>query len=132
MAVKREYGIQYFNSLLSILTLPFYDVSVLARLKLIIRLKYEGANMFAKKIRIERRKGWKDELYKPQFPRHQQIKFTLDPATNTAKYKLVYSPVKIVDKIPLMPMKQDFLGDMKFWCYDSDTHEAVIVFKNNE
>ncbi|MFS7981993.1 hypothetical protein Hanom_Chr10g00957541 [Helianthus anomalus] len=37
-----------------------------------------------------------------------------------------------MDKIPLMPMKQDFLGNMKLWCYDSDTHEVVIVFKNDE
>ncbi|MFS7952107.1 hypothetical protein Hanom_Chr07g00603041 [Helianthus anomalus] len=37
-----------------------------------------------------------------------------------------------MDKIPLMPMKQDFLGNMVVWCYDLETHEAVIVFKNDE
>ncbi|MFS7936530.1 hypothetical protein Hanom_Chr05g00416661 [Helianthus anomalus] len=35
VAVKREHGIQYFRSLLSILTLPFYDVAALAKLELI-------------------------------------------------------------------------------------------------
>ncbi|KAF5768953.1 hypothetical protein HanXRQr2_Chr14g0642551 [Helianthus annuus] len=132
MAVKRENGIQYFNSLLSILTLPFYDVAALAKLKLINRSNFEGATLFARKLRIKRRKGWKDELYKPQFPMHEQIKYALDPDTNTARYKLVYQPVKVMDKIPLMPMKQDVLGNMKLGCYDSDTHEAVIVFKNDE
>ncbi|KAJ0795603.1 hypothetical protein HanPI659440_Chr04g0152391 [Helianthus annuus] len=81
---------------------------------------------------MKRRKGWKDELYKPQFPMHEQIKYTLDPETNTARYKLLYKLVKVMDKIPLMPMKQDFLGNMVVWCYDSDTQEAVIVFKNDE
>ncbi|MFS8001081.1 hypothetical protein Hanom_Chr13g01186011 [Helianthus anomalus] len=37
-----------------------------------------------------------------------------------------------MDKIPLMPVKQDFLGNMALWCYDLDTQEAVIVFKNDE
>ncbi|KAJ0817220.1 hypothetical protein HanLR1_Chr00c0450g0752121 [Helianthus annuus] len=86
--VKREHGIQYFNSLLSILTLPFYDVAVLARLELIDRSNYEGAMLFAQKLQMERLEGW--ELYKPQFPMYEQIKFTLDPATNTARYMLVY------------------------------------------
>ncbi|MFS8003297.1 hypothetical protein Hanom_Chr13g01212351 [Helianthus anomalus] len=26
-----------------------------------------------------------------------------------------------------MSMKQNILGDMRLWCYDLDTHEAVIV-----
>ncbi|MFS8001091.1 hypothetical protein Hanom_Chr13g01186111 [Helianthus anomalus] len=122
MAVKREHGIQYFRSLLSILTLAFYDVAALTKLNLINQSNDEGAKLFACKLRIERRKRWKDELYKPQFPfpMHEQIKYTLDPATNTACYKLVYQPVKVMDKIPLMPMKQDFLGNMALWCYDSD------------
>ncbi|MFS8001071.1 hypothetical protein Hanom_Chr13g01185911 [Helianthus anomalus] len=134
MAVKREHGIQYFRSLLCILTLPFYDVAALTKLNLINQSNEEGAKLFACKLRIERRKSCKDELYKPQFPfpMHEQIKYTLDPATNTACYKLVYQPVKVMDKIPLMPMKQDFLGNMALWCYNSDTHEAVIVFKNDE
>ncbi|KAJ0699146.1 hypothetical protein HanRHA438_Chr10g0436161 [Helianthus annuus] len=65
LAVKREHGIQYFKSLLSILTLSFYDVAALAKLELINRSNYEGSTLFARKLRIERRKGWKDELYKP-------------------------------------------------------------------
>ncbi|KAJ0529210.1 hypothetical protein HanHA89_Chr10g0375161 [Helianthus annuus] len=132
IAIKREHGIQYFKSLLSILTLPFYDVAALAKLELINRSNYEGAKLFTRKLRIERRRGWKDELYKPQFPMHEQIKYTLDPTTNTARYRLVYKPVKVLDKIPLMPMKQDILENMALWCYDSDTHEAVIVFGNDE
>ncbi|MFS7936529.1 hypothetical protein Hanom_Chr05g00416651 [Helianthus anomalus] len=60
-------------------------------------------------LRIERRRGWKDELYKPQFLMHEQIKYTLDPATNTARYKLVYKLGKVLDKIPLMAMIQDIL-----------------------
>ncbi|MFS8008238.1 hypothetical protein Hanom_Chr14g01270351 [Helianthus anomalus] len=129
---ERENRIQYFNSLLSILTLPFYDVATLAKLNLINISNYEGATLFARKLRIERRKGWKDELYKPQFSMYEQIKYTLDPNTNTTRYKLVYQPVKVMDKIPLIHMKQNVLGNMKLWFYDLDTHEAVIVFNNDE
>ncbi|MFS7931291.1 hypothetical protein Hanom_Chr04g00354261 [Helianthus anomalus] len=90
------------------------------------------ATLFARKLKINRRIGWKDELYKQQFLIHQQIKFTLDPSTNTARYKLVYQPAKVMDKIPLMPMKQNFLENMALWCYNSDKHEAVIVFKDDQ
>ncbi|KAJ0762262.1 hypothetical protein HanOQP8_Chr04g0159391 [Helianthus annuus] len=122
VAVKREHGIQSFKSLLSILTLPFYDVAALARLELINRSNFDGAKFFARKLRMERRKGWKDELYKPQFPMYEQIKFTLDPSTNMVRYRLVYKPVRVLDRIPLMPMEQDILANMALWCYDSNTH----------
>ncbi|KAM0029565.1 hypothetical protein Hdeb2414_s0018g00527541 [Helianthus debilis subsp. tardiflorus] len=131
VAIKREFGIQYFRSLLSILSLPFYDVAALTKLELINRSNFEGASLFARLIKMNKKSGWKDKSYKPQFPRHQQIRFTLDPETNTGRYKLVYEPARVVEKIPLMPMQQDFLGDMRLWCYDSDTHEAVIVFNDD-
>ncbi|MFS7982358.1 hypothetical protein Hanom_Chr10g00961891 [Helianthus anomalus] len=56
---------------------------------------------------------------------YEQIKFTLDPATNTARYRLVYKPVKVLDRIPLMKMEQDILENMALWCYDSDTHDRL-------
>ncbi|MFS7945343.1 hypothetical protein Hanom_Chr06g00523171 [Helianthus anomalus] len=37
-----------------------------------------------------------------------------------------------MDKIPLMPMKQNFFENMALWCYDTDTHEVVIVFKYDQ
>ncbi|KAJ0836758.1 hypothetical protein HanRHA438_Chr16g0770611 [Helianthus annuus] len=132
VAIKREFGIQYFRSLLSILSLPFYDVAALTKIDLINRSKFDGATLFERLIRMNKKAGWKDKSYKPQFPRHQQIKFTLDPETNTGRYRLVYEPARVVEKIPLMPMQQDFLGDMRLWCYDSDTHEAVIVFNDDK
>ncbi|KAF5823950.1 hypothetical protein HanRHA438_Chr01g0044771 [Helianthus annuus] len=132
VAIKREFGIQYFRSLLSILTLPFYDVDALTKIDLTNRSKFDGATLFERLIRMNKKSGWKDKSYKPQFPRHQQIKFTLDPETNTGRYRLVYEPVRVVEKIPLMPMQHDFLGDMRLWCYDSDTHEAVIVFNDDK
>ncbi|KAF5757961.1 hypothetical protein HanXRQr2_Chr16g0723891 [Helianthus annuus] len=131
VAIKRAFGIQYFRSLLSILSLPFYDVASLTKLELVNRAKFEGATLFERKIKFNKRSCWKDESYKPQFPIYQQIKFTLDPTTNTARYKLVYQPTKVMDKIPLMPMKQNFLNDMRLGCYDPDTHEAVTVFNGD-
>ncbi|MFS7966333.1 hypothetical protein Hanom_Chr09g00772571 [Helianthus anomalus] len=75
---------RYFRSLLSILSLAFYDVVALTKLELVNRLNFEGAMLFELKIKLNKKTGWEDVLYKPQFPIYQQIKFTLDPATNTA------------------------------------------------
>ncbi|MFS7979235.1 hypothetical protein Hanom_Chr10g00925001 [Helianthus anomalus] len=33
--------------------------------------------------------------------------------------------------IRLLKMLHDFLGNMRLWCYDSGTTEAVIVFKDD-
>ncbi|KAM0007440.1 hypothetical protein Hdeb2414_s0141g00811181 [Helianthus debilis subsp. tardiflorus] len=62
MAIKREHGIQYFNSLLSITSLPFYDVTALTKLKLNNRSNYDGATLFEKRLRFNRRNGWEDKL----------------------------------------------------------------------
>ncbi|KAJ0773612.1 hypothetical protein HanOQP8_Chr03g0101281 [Helianthus annuus] len=132
MVVKRENGLQYFRTLLSILSLPYYDVAVLAQLDVINRDEEKMVDLFAKKIRLERRRGWKDPLYKPQFPRYEQIRFTLDPETNTARYRLVYDPPKVMKKIPLLKMKTDFLGNFRCWVYDADTGEAVILFRDSQ
>ncbi|KAM0025611.1 hypothetical protein Hdeb2414_s0021g00576591 [Helianthus debilis subsp. tardiflorus] len=132
MIIKRETGLQYFRTLLSILSLPYYDVAVLAQLDVINRDEEKMVDLFAKKIRLERRRGWKDPLYKPQFPRYEQIRFTLDPETNTARYRLVYDPPKVMKKIPLLKMKTDFLGNFRCWVYDADTGEAVILFRDSQ
>ncbi|KAF5802520.1 hypothetical protein HanXRQr2_Chr06g0260431 [Helianthus annuus] len=132
MVVKRECGLQYFRSLLSILSLPYYDVAVLAQLDVINRVEDKMVDLFAKKIRLERRRGWKDPLYKPQFPRYEQIRFTLDPETNTSPYRLVYDPPKVMKKIPLLKMKTDFLRNFRCWVYDADTGEAVILFRDSQ
>ncbi|MFS7997328.1 hypothetical protein Hanom_Chr12g01140441 [Helianthus anomalus] len=105
--------------------------TALSKLEIINRSNYFGATLFARKIKFERKKGWKDASFKPQFRIYMLIKFTLDPATNTARYKLIYQSAKVMNKIPLMPMEQNFLEEMALWCYDSDTHEAVIVFKGD-
>ncbi|MFS7913659.1 hypothetical protein Hanom_Chr02g00144261 [Helianthus anomalus] len=64
VAIKREHGIQYFNSLLSITSLPFYDTVALTKLRLINRSSYAGATLFEKRLRFNHRNGWKDEQYK--------------------------------------------------------------------
>ncbi|MFS7938628.1 hypothetical protein Hanom_Chr05g00442001 [Helianthus anomalus] len=60
ITIKREFGIQYFSLLLCILSLPFYDVAALTKLKLHNRSNFEGATLFEKwikfnkKVRLER------------------------------------------------------------------------------
>ncbi|MFS7989930.1 hypothetical protein Hanom_Chr11g01052721 [Helianthus anomalus] len=60
------------------------------KIELINRSNFEGATLFERLIKMNKKSGWKDESYKPQFPIYQQIKFTLDLATNTGCYQLVY------------------------------------------
>ncbi|KAJ0794566.1 hypothetical protein HanPI659440_Chr04g0140631 [Helianthus annuus] len=133
VAIKREFGIQYFRSLLSILSLPFYDVAALTKLELINRSNFEGASLFARLIKMNKKSGWKDKSYKPQFPRHQQIKFTLDPETNTGRYKLVYEPAKVenfrmLDPMWLVNMSASDINKLyrhDIFYEDKDAHQAL-------
>ncbi|MFS8033720.1 hypothetical protein Hanom_Chr17g01572871 [Helianthus anomalus] len=70
-------------------------------------------------------------MYKPQFPQRIQIPLTLDPEVNTGRYKLKYKPQEVMKRILLMKIPQDLCGNMMLWCYDSDTSEAIIVFKED-
>ncbi|MFS7899304.1 hypothetical protein Hanom_Chr05g00420571 [Helianthus anomalus] len=84
VAIKREHGIQYFNSLMSILSLPHYDVSTLTQIRVFSCLG----------------NGWmEDKLYKPQFPERVEIRFSLDSETNTGRYKLTYKAARVMKKI---------------------------------
>ncbi|MFS7992806.1 hypothetical protein Hanom_Chr12g01086631 [Helianthus anomalus] len=175
IAVKRELGIQYFSSFLRILSLPHYDASALTRIKVINRSGNKLMDEFEKRLRWNKRIGWKNDFYKPRCPERFQLRFTIDketnepdhpdnhvefngciyhrilcwpvccnryyscfplhlnrtdPTTNTGKYKFKYKAPDILKHIPLPKMSQDFLGNMHLWCYDGDTTEAVIVFKD--
>ncbi|MFS7936843.1 hypothetical protein Hanom_Chr05g00420561 [Helianthus anomalus] len=57
VAIKREHGIQYFNSLMSILSLPHYDVSTLTQIRVLSCSNDFVGNLFEKKIRF---KKWMD------------------------------------------------------------------------
>ncbi|MFS8026100.1 hypothetical protein Hanom_Chr16g01483001 [Helianthus anomalus] len=57
MVIKREYGIQYFSSLLSILSLPFYDIAALTKLELVNHSNFEGATLLERKIKMNKRPG---------------------------------------------------------------------------
>ncbi|MFS7917635.1 hypothetical protein Hanom_Chr03g00191401 [Helianthus anomalus] len=63
VAIKSEFGMQYFNSVMRILILPHYDVSALARIKMINRTNNPLLNLFERRIRWGKRNAWKNELY---------------------------------------------------------------------
>ncbi|MFS8024958.1 hypothetical protein Hanom_Chr16g01469391 [Helianthus anomalus] len=80
----------------------------------------------------EWRKLFVSKVAKPTIPEAQVDYMKFEKSTSTGRYKLVYQLVRVMDKIPLMPMKQNFLENMALWCYDSNTHEVVIVFKDDQ
>ncbi|KAJ0704588.1 hypothetical protein HanPI659440_Chr14g0564331 [Helianthus annuus] len=57
VAIKWEFGIQYFRSLLSILSLPFYDMAALTKLDLINHPNFDGATLFERLIRMNKKTG---------------------------------------------------------------------------
>ncbi|KAI3827794.1 hypothetical protein L1987_01878 [Smallanthus sonchifolius] len=71
----------------------------------------------------------KYERLKPQ--KGKRVK-NIDQKSGKVTWKYKFKPVRVVHKIPLKKIPQDFLGNMKWWYVDVNTGEARIDDKDNK
>ncbi|KAD6118944.1 hypothetical protein E3N88_10215 [Mikania micrantha] len=123
-AVKRERGIDYFKHPHDFKTLPGFEVNQLARLKLLYSEDSGMSSWFSRQIQYEYRKRWVN--FQPQQPERYYLP-EIDGDTRKHKVILKWLPPKVLKKIPLRKMRQDFMDGFRWWYYDGRTGEAVIV-----
>ncbi|MFS7929111.1 hypothetical protein Hanom_Chr04g00328671 [Helianthus anomalus] len=125
-AIRREHGVQYFEFLSDIKTLPWWDVEELVYSNNITQFYY-GLD-----VKIHDQKLWnyiklqaKDKFpdSKPHFL-EQVVKY--HPITGEKDITLKIKPPKCLKNMPLRAMEQDFHEDFKGWLYNQSTAEAVI------
>ncbi|MFS7953411.1 hypothetical protein Hanom_Chr07g00618281 [Helianthus anomalus] len=125
-AIRREQGVQYFEFLSDIQTLPWWDVEELVQTKNIKQFYY-GLD-----VKVHDQKLWKYIKYqakhrfpdwKPQFPK-QIVK--IDPITKEKNITLIIKPPRCPKNMPLRAMEQDFYEDFEGWMYNQSIAEAVI------
>ncbi|KAI3784194.1 hypothetical protein L1987_43288 [Smallanthus sonchifolius] len=128
-ALKRSDGVQYLKPRIKYFnTLPRCEMNGLATKPLINRSNYGLANVIANMIKKEGGSG-KYERLKPQKGKRAKI---IDKKTGIATWKYKFKPVRVVQKIPLKNIPQDFLGNMKWWYVDVNIGEARIDDKDNK
>ncbi|KAJ0442191.1 hypothetical protein HanIR_Chr16g0806381 [Helianthus annuus] len=125
-AIRREQGVQYFEFLSDIQTLPWWDVEELVQTKNMKQLYY-GLD-----VKVHDQKLWKFIKYqakhrfpdwKPQYPK-QIVK--IDPITKEKDVTLKINSPRCPKNMPLRAMEQDFYEDFQGWMYNQSTVEAVI------
>ncbi|MFS7921065.1 hypothetical protein Hanom_Chr03g00232281 [Helianthus anomalus] len=131
-AIRREQGVQYFEFLFDIQTLPWLDMEELVQTKNIKQFYY-GLD-----VKVYDQKLWKYIKYqakhrfpdwKPQYPK-QIVK--IDPITKEKDVTLKIKPPRCLKNMPLCAMEQDFYEDFQGWMYNQSTAEAVISLFDNK
>ncbi|KAD0254409.1 hypothetical protein E3N88_44555 [Mikania micrantha] len=123
-AVKRENGIDYFKHPHDFKTLPGFEVNQLARLNMLYSDDSGMSAWFSRQIKYEYRKRWVN--FQPQQPERYYLP-EIDGDTRKHKVILKWLPPRVLKKIPLQKMRQDFMDGFRWWYYDGRTGEAVIV-----
>ncbi|KAD5960922.1 hypothetical protein E3N88_12395 [Mikania micrantha] len=123
-AVNRENGIDYFKHPHDFKTLPGFEVNQLARLNMLYSEDSGMSAWFSRQIKYEYRKRWVN--FQPQQPERYYLP-EIDGDTRKHKVILKWLPPRVLKKIPLRKMRQDFMDGFRWWYYDGRTGEAVIV-----
>ncbi|KAD2393298.1 hypothetical protein E3N88_40275 [Mikania micrantha] len=104
--VKRERGIDYFKHPHDFKTLPGFEVNQLARLRMMYSEDSGMSAWFSRQIQYEYRKRWVN--FQPQQPERYYLP-EIDGDTRRHKVILKWLPPKVLKKIPLRKMRQDFI-----------------------
>ncbi|KAI3802324.1 hypothetical protein L1987_30454 [Smallanthus sonchifolius] len=128
-SIKRSDGVQYLKPRIKYFnTLPRCEMNGLASKPLINRSKFGLADVIANLIKREGGSG-KYKKLNPQKGKRVRI---IDQKTGKVTWKYKFKSVRVVLKISLKKIPQDFLGNMKWWYVDVNTGEARIEDKDNK
>ncbi|MFS7947811.1 hypothetical protein Hanom_Chr06g00552591 [Helianthus anomalus] len=124
-AIRREQGVQYFEYLSDIRTLPWWDVDELVKTKNIKQLYFslevqQHDQRLWNYIKWQAKNGYPD--WKPQKPK--QIVTILE--NGEKDITLDVKPPRCLKNMPLRAMEQDFHDLFEGWLYNETTAEAVI------
>ncbi|MFS7963246.1 hypothetical protein Hanom_Chr08g00735811 [Helianthus anomalus] len=124
-AIRREQGVQYFEFLSEIKTLPWWDIEELVQTKNIKQLYYSlDVKQHDKHLwdYIKQQAKARFPDWKPQYPK--QIVTILE--SREKDITLDIKPPRCLKNMPLRAMEQDFHKDFQGWLYNQSTTEAVI------
>ncbi|XP_022009660.1 uncharacterized protein LOC110908707 [Helianthus annuus] len=123
-AIRREYGVQYFKRLYDIMSLPWWDVEELSKVRSLDYPVRQNDKAMWGYIKYEALKGFKK--WKPHRPRCVQ---RVDPVSGITETILNVKPPRTMTTIPMPEMEQDFYKGFIDWVYNCITTEAIITYR---
>ncbi|XP_022014813.1 uncharacterized protein LOC110914321 [Helianthus annuus] len=123
-AIRREFGVQYFQYIQDIMSLPWWDVEELPKVRTLsypVRVHDMPTWGLMKFEAFKEFKHWKPHLPK-------KVK-RIDPVTGIEETILQIKKPRVLKNIPLPKMEQNFHEGFVCWVYSCMTTEAVIVYK---
>ncbi|KAJ0829147.1 hypothetical protein HanLR1_Chr00c0030g0695341 [Helianthus annuus] len=123
-AIRREYGVQYFQRLYDIMSLPWWDVDELSQVRTLEYPVRQNDKAIWGYIKYESLRGYLK--WKPHRPRRVE---RVNPETGMRETILNVKPPRTLTTIPMPEMEQDFYKGFIEWVYSCLTTEAVITYR---
>ncbi|XP_022014500.1 uncharacterized protein LOC110913997 [Helianthus annuus] len=123
-AIRRECGVQYFEKLHDIMSLPWWDVDELSKVR---TLGYPVRKNDAAMWGLIKFEALKDFIHwKPHYPKRVT---RVDPVTGVEETILNVKKPRTMKTIPVPSMEQEFHKGFMGWVYSCITTEAVITYR---
>ena len=123
-AIRREFGVQYFERLYDVMSLPWWDVEELSKVRTLgYPVRKNDVAMWGY-IKFESLKNFRH--WKPHYPKRVQ---RVDPVTRVEETILNVKKPKTMKNIPVPKMDQDFYKGFLGWVYSCISTEAVITYR---
>ncbi|XP_022014942.1 uncharacterized protein LOC110914462 [Helianthus annuus] len=123
-AIRREYGVQYFKRLHDIMSLPWWDVEELSKVRTLgYKIRKNDVPMWGL-IKYESLKNFKH--WKPHYPKKLR---RVNPETGNEETILHVKKPRAIKNIPVTRMEQDFYKGFVCWVYSCISTEAVITYR---
>ncbi|KAJ0508799.1 hypothetical protein HanIR_Chr11g0521371 [Helianthus annuus] len=123
-AIRREYGVQYFEYLYDMMSLPWWDVEELSKVRSLDYPVRQNDIPMWRYIKYESLKEFRH--WKPHYPKRVQ---RVDLETGVVETILNVKKPKTMKTIPVSPMEQDFYKGFLGWVYSCISTEAVITYR---
>ncbi|KAJ0941315.1 hypothetical protein HanRHA438_Chr02g0093161 [Helianthus annuus] len=123
-AIRREFGVQYFAYIQDIMSLPWWDVEELPKVR---TLSYPVRERDMPTWGLMKFEAFKDfKHWKPHQPK--KVK-KINPVIGNEETILQIKKPRVLKNIPLPKMEQDFHKGFLCWVYSCVSTEAVITYR---
>ncbi|XP_022040864.1 probable serine/threonine-protein kinase kinX [Helianthus annuus] len=123
-AIRREFGVQYFEYIQDIMTLPWWDVEELSKVRTLDYPVRKHDVPIWGLMKFEAFRGFKH--WKPHYPKKVR---RVNPETGNEETILHVKKPRVIKNIPVPKMEQDFHKGFLYWVYSCLLTEAVITYR---
>ncbi|MFS7905107.1 hypothetical protein Hanom_Chr01g00043851 [Helianthus anomalus] len=123
-AIRREFGVQYFEYIQDIMSLPWWDVEELSKVRTLNYPVRKHDVAIWGLMKFEAFRGFKH--WKPHYLKKVR---RVNPETGNVETILKIKKPKVLKNIPVLKMEQDLYTGFIYWVYSCLSTEVVITYR---